>query len=62
MPSGGSTAMPDDAEWEKVIEIYEEAVKHGLQYEWLSFFVGGIVNDKKTPAQAAYDAAIEWDF
>jgi len=61
MPSGGSTAYPQD-KFNAIREIYDEAVKHGLQYEWLRWFIGGVVIDKKDPFEAADDAATEWDF
>lgn len=61
MPSGGSTMYPDD-KFDDICKIYDEAVKHDLQYEWLQLFIGGIVIDKKDPFEAADDAAIEWDF
>lgn len=61
MPSGGSTPLSGDS-WDYVRKTYDEAVKHGLQYEWLEYFIGGIVTDKKEVIDAAHDAAIEWDF
>lgn len=61
MPSGGSTSL-QGKEWEYVRNTYDDAVKHSLQYEWLQWFVGGIVIDGKSPIEAAHDAAIEWDF
>jgi hypothetical protein len=61
MPSGGSTPI-DSNDWDYVRKTYDVAVKHGLQYEWLQWFIGGIVNDEKSIVQAATDAAIEWDF
>jgi hypothetical protein len=61
MPSGGSTPLGGD-DWEYVRKVYGQAVFHGLQYEWLEYFIGGIVNDHKGVKEAANDAAIEWDF
>ena len=61
MPSGGSTPYPED-KFEGIKSIYDEAVKYGLQYEWLQWFIGGMFIDKKEPFEAADDAAVEWDF
>jgi hypothetical protein len=61
MPSGGNTPI-DGKTWERVRADYDVAVAHGLQYEWLQWMIGGIVHNKKNPAEASYDACIEWDF
>lgn len=61
MPQGACTVL-DSVTWTKVREVYDDARKHGLEYEWLQFFIGGLVNDKLSPIEAAYEAAIEWDF
>lgn len=61
MPSGGSTAL-NDVDWEVVRATYREAKMQGLEFEWLRWFVGGLVIDKKSVTQAANDAATEWDF
>jgi hypothetical protein len=61
MPSGGSTPLGDD-DFDMVMQDYKEAVKNGLQYEWLQYFIGGLVNDKLPVREAAYAACIEWDF
>jgi hypothetical protein len=61
MPSGGASPLPEN-EMNIVWEAYQQAVKHGLQYEWLCWFSGGIWKDKMSPSEAANAAAIEWDF
>ena len=62
MPSGGATPIKYEDNWEYVEKTFEEACKHGLQYEWLMYFTGGLYYNKMTPSEAAYAAAIEWDF
>ncbi len=65
MPSGGSSPISahiPEAEWDYVSLVLREAMKNGLEHEWLDFLLGGIIINKKTPIQAADDAAIEWDF
>lgn len=61
MPSGGNTPLSDHI-FEEVRRDYDEAVKHGLQYEWLQWFIGGLVNDHLPVEEASYAACIEWDF
>jgi len=61
MPSGGNTPISGD-DWEYVKADYKEAVKNGLQYEWLQWFVGGLVNNKIPVREASLAACIEWDF
>lgn len=61
MPSGGNIPLKDD-DWEYVKGQYEDACKHGLQYEYLQWFIGGLVNNKKNVRDASYSACIEWDF
>lgn len=61
MPSGGNTPL-EGADWEVVMNDFRSAEKHGLQYEWLQWFVGGLVIDKLPVREASYAACIEWDF
>ena len=43
-----------------VIEHLENAQKHGMQYEWMTWFIGG-VRQGMPLWEAAAEAAIEWD-
>ena len=61
MPSGGNTPLNED-DWKFVRSQYEDALRHGLQYEWLQWFLGGVIEDKLPVRQASYAACIEWDF
>lgn len=61
MPSGGNTPLAD-IEMDDIWKDYQEAVKNGLQYEWLQWMLGGIVIDKLPPVEASQGACIEWDF
>ena len=45
MPSGGNTPL-NEADWLYVRNQYNDAVKHGLQYEYLQWFLGGLVENK----------------
>lgn len=63
MPSGGATPLDyrkDD--WEYVEKTFREAKEYGLEYEWLMYFAGGLYHNRMTPREAAFAAAIEWDF
>lgn len=61
MPSGGTRPI-NEKDWEHVRNTFEHALKHGLHYEWLRWYSGGIYYDRLSPAEAADRAAIEWDF
>jgi hypothetical protein len=61
MPSGGNTPLNRD-DFAVVWGDYREARKHGLEGEWLQWFIGGLVNDKLPVREASYAACIEWDF
>jgi hypothetical protein len=61
MPSGGNISL-NDKDWEYVKKHYDDAVKNGMQYEWLQWFLGGLVEDKLPITVASYNACIEWDF
>lgn len=61
MPSGGNTALNEN-DWKFVRRDFEQACKHGLQYEWLQWFIGGLVEDKLPVREASYAACVEWDF
>jgi len=61
MPSGGNTCLNDE-DWEFVKADYDAACKNGLQYEWLQWFVGGLVHDKLPVRESSRAACIEWDF
>jgi hypothetical protein len=61
MPSGGGSPLNEE-EWVEVRHTYDEACALGLEYEWLRWFAGVLVNEKMTPREAAWAAAIEWDF
>lgn len=61
MPSGGNSPLNEE-DWAYVMAHYDDAVKHGLQYEWLKWFLGGIVENKLPIREASYAACIEWDF
>ena len=50
-----------DEDFEKVYAIYEDAVKHRLQWEWLLYFTRE-VEAGIPPIEAAWSAAYEWDF
>jgi hypothetical protein len=61
MPSGGNT--PLEYEEAKLIWLdYVDAQKHGLEFEWLRWFIGGVVNNKLPINEASKAARIEWDF
>lgn len=60
MPSGRCTPLKEEV-WEAVRKEYDNAVKHGLQYEWLRWYSGGIAYKRLHPVTAAEEAAIEWD-
>jgi hypothetical protein len=61
MPSGGNTCL-NEADWLFVKGDYEAACKHGLQLEWLQWFLGGLVEDHLPIREASNAACIEWDF
>jgi hypothetical protein len=61
MPSGGNTCL-NEPDWEFVRANYDAACKHGLQYEYLQWFLGGLVEDKLPIREASNAACIEWDF
>jgi len=61
MPSGGSSPLEGDA-WEYFCNVYYVAKKNGLEYEFLQWFLGGLVNEKLSIENAATAAAVEWDF
>jgi hypothetical protein len=60
MPSGGASPLENN-DWDIFKAHYENAERNGLQYEWLRWFVGGLVIEKMSVAGAAYAATIEWD-
>lgn len=71
MPSGGQTPLSAQNEetWDYVRGVFREALKNGLHYEWLDFFLGGLLRNGpgaqisgQQVKQEANDAAIEWDF
>jgi hypothetical protein len=61
MPSGGNTPL-SGKDWELIRADFDEAKKNGLQYEWLQFFIGGLVHDNRPVREASYYACVEWDF
>ena len=61
MPSGGNTPL-NQGDWEYVEAQYLDSCKHGLQLEWLRWFLGGLVENKLPIREASYAACIEWDF
>jgi hypothetical protein len=60
MPSGGASALKDN-DWNIVKTHYENAHRLGMDYEWLRWFIGGLVIDKMSVADAAFAATVEWD-
>jgi hypothetical protein len=63
MPSGGNTPLEEDSpEWRVVMRDFDEARKQGMQYEWLRWMLGGIINNKLDVKEASNNACIEWDF
>ena len=60
MPSGGLRPIQWE-EAEKVAKTAKAAFDNGLQAEWFAYFIGGI-QDGVRPIEAAYLAAVEWDF
>ena len=60
MPSGGASPLEGN-DWEIFKRHYENAQKGGLEYEWLRWFIGGLVINKMSVADAAYAATVEWD-
>jgi hypothetical protein len=61
MPCGGNTPL-GESDFAFIKECYDDAVRNGLQYEWLQWFVGGLVINKLPVREAANAACIEWDF
>jgi len=61
MPSGGGSPLAEK-DWHYVRIIYNDAIRNGLQYEFLQWMLGSMVNDKMSVQEAALAAAIEWDF
>lgn len=61
MPSGGNTPLQGD-DWEYVKAQFMAAQDCGLTYEYLQWFIGGLVIDKLPVREASYAACIEWDF
>ena len=55
MPSGGNTPVDFDA-MRPVWNDYKAAVEHGLVFEWLSYFIGGLVNEKLPVEEASHAA------
>jgi hypothetical protein len=63
MPSGGNTPLDEDGDdWKVVERDYREAVKNGMQFEYLRWMLGGVIHDKLDIKVASYAACIEWDF
>lgn len=60
MPQGRCRPISDDT-MEKIWERYERAKTHGLEREWMQWFVGGILICKLQPVEAAEEACFEWD-
>lgn len=63
MPSGGidSTLCADREEAGYVLATIKDAYAYGLQYEFMEWFIGGM-RQGMNPIDAAFAAAIEWDF
>jgi hypothetical protein len=61
MPSGGNTPL-NEADWAFVRNHFADAKKNGLEYEWLQWFLGGLVHDQLPIREASNAACIEWDF
>jgi hypothetical protein len=63
VPSGGIdgqlTANRDEAEY--VYQVLKDAQVYGLEYEFIEWFIGGL-RQGMGPKEAAYAAALEWDF
>jgi hypothetical protein len=59
MPQGRCTPLTDK-EWESVKEAFNHASKMGLEMEWLQWFAGGLKQGLE-PAEAAFEAMLEWD-
>ena len=60
MPSGGQTPISEE-DADQVYEVARAAIEHGLLYDWLRYYSGGLAAGQR-PVNAAYLAAIEWDF
>ncbi len=60
MPSSGNTPL-NEADWEYVKSCYKHARNEGLEFEWLQWFLGGLVENKLSIRNAAENACIEWD-
>jgi hypothetical protein len=60
MPSGGTSALREE-DWEYVRKCYEMARESSMEYEWMQWFIGGLVNEKIPVHDAAFAALIEWD-
>lgn len=60
MPQGAASPLGDE-DWKVVEEHFDNAAEHGMESEWLRWFVGGIVNQRMSPRDAAAEATIEWD-
>ena len=61
MPSGGNTPL-NECDWKYIKACYNHACKNHLQYEWLQWFLGGLVENDFPIREAAENACIEWDF
>jgi len=60
MPSGGASPLEGD-DWNMFKIHLENARYSGMEEEWLRWFIGGLVIDKMSIADAAFAATVEWD-
>ena len=60
MPSGGASPLKE-GDWNIFKAHLDNARRFGMEEEWLRWFVGGLVIEKMSIADAAYAATVEWD-
>lgn len=60
MPSGGSTSI-SEREYDLFRKGLQRASVHGLQKEFMMYFLGGIVHNRLPVGMAISAALTEWD-
>ena len=52
--------FPSEEDMEGVADRLNQAIKRGLQTEWLTWYTAGIAQGL-SPRQSAWEASYEWD-